>query len=121
MSSFAKETNSKRIDSVTLYKPKFTPKSGSKRRGQIKAFHIVFLFIYMYMGYWCFTTVGGKSLDGDDGDNGDNDDGNGRHSSKDGNAMTDCTFLVKWSCIQLLTQTLLSYAHSFISLLHMKY
>eukprot|EP00551_Chaetoceros_affinis_P010542 CAMPEP_0203668656 /NCGR_PEP_ID=MMETSP0090-20130426/5232_1 /ASSEMBLY_ACC=CAM_ASM_001088 /TAXON_ID=426623 /ORGANISM="Chaetoceros affinis, Strain CCMP159" /LENGTH=1630 /DNA_ID=CAMNT_0050533151 /DNA_START=285 /DNA_END=5174 /DNA_ORIENTATION=+ len=54
---FAKECNSKRIESVTLYKPKFIPsKNGSKRH--IKAFHFIFLFLYIYMGYWCFSTMG---------------------------------------------------------------
>ncbi len=59
MSSFGKECNSKRIESVTVFKPKFTSTT-SKTRSQIKAFHLVFFCIYLYMGYWCFSTAGGK-------------------------------------------------------------
>lgn len=65
--SFAKECNSKRIDNVTLFKPKFTPNQGSnsnngnkRRRRQIKLFHLIFMIIYLYMGYWCFQTCGGE-------------------------------------------------------------
>ncbi len=49
------ECSSKRIESVSLYKPKFSSKGGRK---QIKAFHFVFLFSYLYMAYWIVSTVG---------------------------------------------------------------
>jgi len=53
---YAKECSSKRIENVTLYKPNFIPNPNKK--SQIKAFHFVFMLIYVYMGYWCLSTAG---------------------------------------------------------------
>lgn len=59
------ECDSKRIEYVTLYKPKFASSSGAggpkgekKRRAPIKAFHFVFWALYVYQAYWCFRTSG---------------------------------------------------------------
>lgn len=72
------ECDSKRIQHVTLYKPRFSSTTGStagataactsggpsasagnkKRRGPIKAFHFVFWALYVYQAYWCFRTCG---------------------------------------------------------------
>jgi cation-transporting ATPase 13A1 len=49
-----KECSSKRIASVALYKPKFSSKEGQK----IKAFHLVFIALYLYVGSWCIRTIG---------------------------------------------------------------
>ena len=49
-----KECSSKRIASVALYKPKFSSKEGRK----IKAFHLVFIALYLYVGSWCIRTIG---------------------------------------------------------------
>lgn len=51
-----KGCSSKRIESVSLYKPKFSSSNGRK----VKAFHVFFLACYVYVGYWVFSTVGGK-------------------------------------------------------------
>uniref|UniRef100_A0A7S3V8N7 Cation-transporting ATPase n=2 Tax=Chaetoceros debilis TaxID=122233 RepID=A0A7S3V8N7_9STRA len=47
--------SSKRIESVSLYKPKFSPKGG---RRKVNALHFIFLVSYLYVGYWCLSTVG---------------------------------------------------------------
>lgn len=52
----AEECDSKRIDWVSLYKPKFSASSGKKR--SIKFYHLVFLVIYAYQAVWVVSTVG---------------------------------------------------------------
>ena len=55
------ESDSKRIASVSLYRPKYSASSSKKRRGgNVSAYHVVFLMLYFYQAYWCFRTSGGE-------------------------------------------------------------
>lgn len=55
MVSWAKETDSKRITHVAVYKPKLS--AGSHRR-RIRLYNIVFLILYVYQGLWVASTIG---------------------------------------------------------------
>lgn len=50
-----KESDSKRVERVHVYLPKFS--AGSKHRG-IRLYHVFFLVLYVYQIYWCASTVG---------------------------------------------------------------
>lgn len=52
----AVECDSKGIDWVSLYKPKFSASSGKKRR--VKFYHLAFLAMYVYQAVWVLSTIG---------------------------------------------------------------
>ena len=52
---YPKDTSSKRIVSVSTYKPKFS--TGSRRR-RIRLYNVVFLFLYLYQIMWVTSTIG---------------------------------------------------------------
>lgn len=56
MLQFAKDTDSKRIESVSVYQPKFSAGAGGRRR--IRLYNVVFIVLYIYQALWVFGTVG---------------------------------------------------------------
>ena len=56
---YSKGCDSKGIDAVSLYVPKF---SVTKRAGRlnVNAYHVLFALVYLYQAYWCLSTAGGK-------------------------------------------------------------
>jgi hypothetical protein len=56
MLQFAKDTDSKRIESVSTYRPKFSAGAGGRRR--IRLYNVAFLALYVYQSMWVFGTVG---------------------------------------------------------------
>jgi len=55
MVQFAKDTDSKRIESVAVYNPKF---STGARRGRIRLYNVAFIVLYIYQGLWVASTIG---------------------------------------------------------------
>jgi len=58
VSEYSRECDSKRIQSVTLYKPKLSLHQSSKSKRRIAAYHIVFFVAYIYQVYWVASTIG---------------------------------------------------------------
>jgi len=54
---YSQKCDSKRIEAISLYLPKF---SATKREGRknVSGYHIVFALIYFYQAYWCISTSG---------------------------------------------------------------
>lgn len=52
---FPKETDSKRIQQVCTYQPKF---SAGSRRHRIRFYNVVFLFLFVYQLVWVLSTIG---------------------------------------------------------------
>ena len=53
---FAKDTDSKRIESVSVYQPKFSAGTGSRHR--IRFYNVFFLVLYIYQTWWVVGTIG---------------------------------------------------------------
>ncbi len=56
MIHFGKDTDSKRIEYVALYQPKFSAGAGGHRR--IRLYNVLFMALYMYQSMWVFGTIG---------------------------------------------------------------
>ena len=59
----AEETDSKRIEAVSLYRPKLAASSGAsasgkKKRFQVRLYHILFAAAYVYQVGWVVSTIG---------------------------------------------------------------
>jgi len=60
---FSRDCDSKRVSSVALYRPKLTATNDAKKkRSTPKAFHFVFLVIYLFQGYRCIRTIGSEFI-----------------------------------------------------------
>ena len=55
MVDFGKDTDSKRITSVSVYKPKFSAGGG---RSRIRLYNVVFIVLYIYQSLWVFNSIG---------------------------------------------------------------
>jgi hypothetical protein len=53
--SMANECDSKRIEAVSLYRPKLAPGAPGRR---IKLYHLLFVVAYVYQIYWVASTIG---------------------------------------------------------------
>ena len=56
----AEETDSKRIEAVSLYRPKLaaSARAGKKKRFQVRLYHILFAAAYVYQVGWVVSTIG---------------------------------------------------------------
>ena len=56
----AEETDSKRIEAVSLYRPKLaaSASAGKKKRFQVRLYHILFAAAYVYQVGWVVSTIG---------------------------------------------------------------
>ena len=54
----AEETDSKRIEAVSLYRPKLAASAGKKKRFQVRLYHILFAAAYVYQVGWVVSTIG---------------------------------------------------------------
>lgn len=58
VSSWAKESDSKRIESVQVYRPKLALQSSSSKGRRIRLYNALFLIAYMFQGGWVISTIG---------------------------------------------------------------
>lgn len=58
MPSFVEGCDSKRIEKVSLHTPKLQFGSKNKNKRSFQAYHVMFLFLYLYQSYWCISTIG---------------------------------------------------------------
>ena len=61
----AEQTDSKRIESVSLYRPKLAAAAssssgtgGKKKKFHVRLYHILFLLTYIYQVGWVVSTIG---------------------------------------------------------------